>query len=69
MSRNDEGELETLALQLGEGYPLLVEGTMDGNCWTVAKALGRSSIIFQGLVEHLTKTHFTGCERAYGLPA
>ena len=62
---NDEGDLETLALQLGEGFPLLVEGAMDEKCWTVAKALARNSIIFQGVVEHLTRTHFTGCEREF----
>lgn len=62
--RNDDGELETLALQLGEGLPLLVKGEMDENCWSVAKALGRNSFIFQGTVERVAKTHFTGCEQA-----
>lgn len=65
MHSNDDGDLETLALQLGEGFPLLVGRAMDENCWTVAKALARNSIIFQGVVEHLTRTHFTGCERAF----
>lgn len=62
--RNDEGELETLALQLGEGFPLLVEGEMDENCWSVAKALGRSTVVFQGAVERVAKTHFIGCAYA-----
>lgn len=59
---NDEGDLETLALQLGEGFPLLLGGEMDENCWIVAKALGRNSMVVQGVVEHLAKTHFVGGE-------
>ena len=60
--RNDEGELETLALQLGRDSPLLVERENAEECWTIAKALSRHSMIFQMSVEHLVKTHFTGSE-------
>lgn len=61
--RNDEGELETLALQLGGDSPLLVEGDTDARCWIIAKALSRHSLIFQRSVEHLVKTKFTGSEQ------
>lgn len=40
---------------------------MDENCWTVAKALARNSFVFQGSVERVAKTHFTGCEHAFFL--
>ncbi|CAN0408245.1 unnamed protein product, partial [Ectocarpus sp. 12 AP-2014] len=39
--RTDTGELDTLALQLGRGAPLLVENAMDDHCWSLAKALAR----------------------------
>lgn len=65
--RNDDGDLETLALQLGGDSPLLVDGDMDANCWIMAKALSRHSMIFQRSVEHLVKTKFTGSERPHFL--
>ncbi|CAM9750666.1 unnamed protein product [Ectocarpus sp. 12 AP-2014] len=60
--RTDAGELDTLALQLGRGAPLLVENAMDNHCWSLAKALARHTIVLQVLFEHLGRIHLIGSE-------
>ena len=52
----------TLAMQLGRGYPLLVEADMDEHCWSLAKAIARNSIIVLASIEHVVNLHMIGSE-------
>lgn len=58
--RDDDGELVTLAIQLGRGDPLLVEDAMDEHCWSIAKAMARHTMTVQFVLEHVATLHLIG---------